>query len=96
MWQAYRCQSDMVRGKLSLDQDGTHSVGLIDSSPNIKVGGVMSSTVSVFPSFCVEVKNIPSNSPATHVIESVGPLVNVIKADRSAFVKFLRHKDVIR
>jgi hypothetical protein len=76
--------------------------GLIKLSPDSQTplptayhgGGVVSSTVSVYPSYALEVAGVPQDQSAQYVLDSVRGEVDVFRAERSATVKFKKHENV--
>lgn len=88
----------MLRGSVKFDsvisQSSESVVSSGDPLPDLDVGGMVSSTVSFFPTYSVEVQKFPSNQAADVVVNAIGDLAHVFKAERSAYVKFKKQRDV--
>jgi hypothetical protein len=54
---------------------------------------VISSSVSIFPSYALEVMGVPQDQSAQYVVDQLHD-VEVFKAERSATVKFKKHEHV--
>lgn len=61
-------------------------------------GNLVGSSVSVLPSYVVQVKGLPTDVPVRTLTEHLStalPTAKVIKADRSALLKFRRNSEVV-
>lgn len=91
--EAYGAQNTLLRGSAKVGED-VRSAAAVDGHS----GAVVSSTVTVVPSFVLQVLGLGATEPASSVVSALTAAlpVGVVKVDRSALVKFPRHKDVLR
>lgn len=57
-------------------------------------GGVISSSVSIYPSYALEVVGVPQDQSAQYVVDALQD-VEIFKSERSATVKFKKHENVV-
>lgn len=86
--QAARSQNGFLSGSIKISPDASTSFPTAYHG-----GGVISSSVSIFPSYALEVMGIPQDQSAQYVLDQLQD-VEVFKAERSATVKFKKHEHV--
>jgi hypothetical protein len=87
--EAARSQHGFLSGSIKLSPDSETPLPTAYHG-----GGVISSTVSVYPSYALEVAGVPQDQSAQYVLDSVSDEVQVFRTERSATVKFKKHENV--
>lgn len=94
--EAINAQRNFVDGKISLSVNGAKNAKT-NAGGNESMGLLTSSSISVLPSYVVEVSGLPVDQPAK-VVESTATedgFVNVLRTSRSAIMKFKRHAEIV-
>jgi len=84
-------------GQIKLSNTDTIVDASVNDSPSSQTSQGIVCNVSTTPSYVLEVLDVPTDCSAESIIMMIKeqlPDVNVLKVDRSAMVKFTRHKEV--
>lgn len=88
-YQASRSQNGFLSGNIKLLEDSQ-----VPFPTAYHGGGVVSSSVSIYPSYAIEVIGVPQDQSAQYVVDALQD-IDIFRSERSATVKFKKHEHVV-